>query len=130
MRATPLADPLCALVVATIILVNGVRLFRENLSYLLGRSPDTAFMKQVEATIMGVPGVKGFHRLRAQQLAPESVQVEMHIEVARGTIIEEADDIAEEVTRRLVALSTGPNIVQVHVDPERPSELGRRNVSA
>lgn len=126
----PLADPLSALVVATIIAVNGVNLFRENLSYLLGRSPPAEAMRAIEAAVRGVPGVAGFHRLRAQQLGPGSVHVEMHVEVARGLPIEAANDIAEEVTRRVVALSAGPNIVNVHVDPERPAELAQKNASA
>jgi len=126
----PLADPISALVVATIIAVNGVNLFRENLSYLLGRSPPAETMRRIEDTIRAVQGVVGLHRLRAQQLGPGSVHVEMHVEVPRGMPIEAANEIAEEVTRQVVALSAGPNIVNVHVDPERPAELARKSASA
>jgi cation diffusion facilitator family transporter len=126
----PVADPLAAAVVATIILVNGIGLFRENLSYLLGRAPPVEEMKRLDGIIRAVPGVKGLHRLRAQQLAPASVHVEVHVEVARGLLIEAANEIAEEVTRQLVASSAGPNFVTVHIDPERPSELHSRTASA
>ena len=40
----PLGDPLAAIVVATIIAINAVGLFRENLSMLLGRSPGAAYI--------------------------------------------------------------------------------------
>lgn len=122
-------DPVASLVVATIILVNGVALFRENLSYLLGRAPPAEVMTRIESTVRGVAGVVGVHRLRAQQLAPESLHVEMHIEVQRGTVIERANEVAEEVTRQIVALTAGPNVVSVHVDPERPHELSPTTAS-
>ncbi len=124
----PLADPLASLAVATIILINGVGLFRENLSYVLGRAPQREEMARLEALVRAVAGVLGVHRLRAQQLSPQSLYVEMHIEVRRGLPIEDANDIAEEVTRAVEAFTTGPNFVSVHVDPEQPSELRAQSV--
>jgi len=126
----PVADPLAALVVAAIIGVNGVLLFKENLSYLLGRAPPAEVMRRIADTVRSTPGVVNVHRLRAQQLAPASMHVEMHAEVRRGLPIEAANEIAEEVTRRVAALSAGPNFVSVHVDPERPGELAPQNASA
>lgn len=115
-----LADPIAAMVVATIISINGVGLFRENLSYLLGRSPGPEFLARVEVAVKGVPGVEGFHRLRAQQVGPDSVQVDLHIEVRPGTVIEEANVIAHQVEEALARLSTGPTYASVHVDPVIP----------
>lgn len=126
----PLADPLSALVVATIILVNGINLFRENLSYLLGRAPPPELLTHLEGLARAVPGVLGTHRFRAELLSPGSLHVELHVEVARGLPIEAANDIAEEVTRAVATASEGPNFVSVHVDPERPSELRPPTASA
>ncbi len=114
------ADPLAAMVVATIIGVNGVSLFRENLSFLLGRSPGPEFMTQAEALVRGVPGVVGLHRLRGQQLGSQSVQLELHVEVARGMPIEQANEIAHAVEDALQALAPGGLFATVHVDPEHP----------
>lgn len=130
LEGVPAADPIASIVVATIILVNGVHLFRENLSYLLGRAPAAAELARLEATVRATPGVRGVHRLRAEQLAPASRHVDLHVEVARGITIEAANEIAEEVTRRIAALTAGPNFVSVHVDPERPHELLGKNASA
>lgn len=130
MRGYPLADPIASLVVATIIAVNGVGLFRENLSYLLGRAPPPDQLAAIDATIRATPGVRGLHKLRAQQLAPGSMHVDLHLEVARGVVIEEANDIAEEVIRRVAALTAGPNVVSVHVDPEKPDQLRGPSASA
>lgn len=124
------ADPIASLVVATIILVNGVALFRENLSYLIGRALPPDEMKRLEDVIRGVAGVKGVHRLRVEQLGPGSIRVEMHVEVQRGLTIELANDIAEEVTKVVAAFTAGPNFVTVHLDPERPAELRGATASA
>lgn len=124
----PLADPLASLIVATIILVNGVGLFRENLSYVLGRAPPREEMARIESLVLAVKGVLGVHRLKAQQLSPQSLYVEMHIEVGRGLPIEDANDIAEEVTRAVEGFTRGPNFVSVHVDPEQLSESRERAV--
>jgi cation diffusion facilitator family transporter len=126
----PLADPVSALVVASIILLNGVALFRENLSYVLGRAPPDEVTARLQTLALAVPGVRGVHRLRAEQLAPDSLHVELHVEVARGLPIEAANDVAEEVIRVLATSSAGPHYVSVHVDPERPGELRPPTASA
>lgn len=115
----PIADPLAALVVATIIAINGAGLFRENLSFLVGRTPGDEEMRKLEACIRAVPGVRDLHRLRAQLIGPETIHAEVHINVPRGISIEEADDIGKEVTRR-VREELGCHQLAIHVDPERP----------
>ncbi len=117
-----LADPIAAMVVATIISVNGVSLFRENLSYLLGRSPGADFLARAEAAARAVPGVQGLHRLRGQLLGPDSVQLDLHVEVRPGTLIEEANRVAHQVEDALAGLSAGTTYAFVHVDPviQRP----------
>ena len=118
-----LADPLAAIVVATIIAVNGIILFRENLSFLIGRAPDREYMERVELAADGVPGVLGIHDLRAVYIGPEATHVELHIAVSRGTPIEEADRIAEEATERIRTIS-GCEYCTIHIDPvPLPSDL-------
>jgi divalent metal cation (Fe/Co/Zn/Cd) transporter len=59
MWGQPLADPIASIVVATIIAYNGIRLFIENLSFLLGRSPGSEYLGNVERIARSVPGVAG-----------------------------------------------------------------------
>lgn len=116
----PIADPIASLVVATIIAWNAIRLFRENASFLLGRSPGPDFQARVEREARSVPGVLGVHDYRAEYVGPDAVHAGMHIEVERGLPIEEADRIAEEVKRRIhEGAETGYCVI--HVDAaERP----------
>ena len=41
----------------------------------------------------------------------------MHVDVPRGLTVELADDIVEEVTKAVAALTAGPNFVTVHLAP-------------
>jgi cation diffusion facilitator family transporter len=117
----PLADPLAAILVATLITVNAIGLFRENLSFLLGRSPGTEFLAKVKGLALSVPGVLGVHDLRAEYTGPDTVHAGMHIEVQRGLPIEQANSIAEEVLQRLHDDADSGYCV-IHMDPSPPEQ--------
>jgi cation diffusion facilitator family transporter len=111
----PLADPIASIVVATIIAYNAIGLFRENVCFLLGRSPGPEFLAQVEELAGSVEGVLGVHDLRAEYIGPDTVHTGMHIQVPRGLPIEEADTIAHQVRER-VHQATGCRYCVIHVD--------------
>jgi cation diffusion facilitator family transporter len=114
----PLADPLAAIVVATVIAVNGIGLFRENLSFLLGRSPGKEYIESIRRTALEVPGVLGVHNLRAEIVGNGKTHVVMHILVPKGITIEKADAIAAEVHRR-IHLREKPGYCVIHAEPEK-----------
>ena len=111
----PIADPIASIVVATIIAVNAVGLFRENMSYLLGRAPSKDIMTQLENLGFSVPGVLGVHDLRATYIGPNAVHADIHIEVAPNLTVVEAHDIAQKVENLLKPLS-GNGTCTIHVD--------------
>ncbi|MFZ2411707.1 MAG: cation diffusion facilitator family transporter [Candidatus Methanoperedens sp.] len=115
MRGDSIADPIAAIIVATIIAINAVGLFRENLSFLLGRSPGPEYLANIESVARSVKGVLGVHDLRAEYIGPDTVHIGMHIEVRKGMPIEEADRIAEEVRERVHQVVSGRYCV-IHVD--------------
>jgi len=110
------ADPLASTFVATVIAISGLYLFKDNVHYLVGRAPSRQFIEKVESTAKSVKGVLGIHDLKAEYVGPNIVHTGFHIEVARGTLIEEADRIAEEVKER-VSRETGCQHCVIHVDP-------------
>ena len=122
----PIADPIASLVVATIIAWNAIKLFRENASFLLGRSPGPEFQAQAERVAQSVPGVLGVHDYRAEYVGPDVVHAGMHIEVSRGLPIEEADRIAEEVKRRIHE-DTEAGYCVIHVDAAEQTR-GERSI--
>ncbi len=114
----PVSDPLAAFVVATIIAYNAIGLFRENLSFLLGRSPGADYLNKIQSTARAVPGVLGIHDLRAEYIGPQIIHAGMHIEVASGTAIEKAERIADEVMHRIHAEGEDGFCV-IHVEAQK-----------
>jgi divalent metal cation (Fe/Co/Zn/Cd) transporter len=113
----PIGDPLAAIVIATIIAVNAVGLFRENMSILLGQAPSAEFMARLEVTAKSVDGVVGVHGVRAEYIGPDVIHADMHIEVPSTLTVVEAHDIAKKVDA-LIEPVLGNGICEVHVDPQ------------
>jgi cation diffusion facilitator family transporter len=114
----PLADPLAAIFVASIIAFNAIKLFKENGSILLGSSPGAKTLAEVERLALSVPGVLDVHSLRLETTGPNDVHADMHIVVQRGIPIEQAEEIAEDVRRKLYK-ETIVSYCIVHVDPTK-----------
>ena len=112
----PIADPISALAVATIIGLNAVGVFRENASYLLGRSPEREYLRAMEEAACAVPGVLGVENLRAEFIGPDTVHAGMHLLVDPDITVREADRIAEKV-RESVSPCGGKGHCFIHVEP-------------
>lgn len=112
----PIADPIAAMLVATIIAINAVGLFRENLSFLLGRSPGPEFVARVEQAARSVEGVLDVHELRAEYVGPDVVHAGLHLVVPRGLPVEEAHRIVETVRSRVHEQTDGQYCV-IQVEP-------------
>ncbi|MFW6138680.1 MAG: cation diffusion facilitator family transporter [Spirochaetota bacterium] len=120
MNGIAIVDPIATATVAALIAFNGFRLFRENLSILVGSSPGKAFLEKVQEEALSVPGVKGVHNLRAEYVGPDTVHTGMHIEVASGITIEEANTIAQKVKEHIHrSISMTGHYCYIHVDPEK-----------
>jgi len=110
------ADPLASVLIGVVIALGGLYLFKDNVHYLLGKGPSREFMERIQSIAMSVKGVLGVHELRAEYVGPSIIHTGFHIEVAKGTPIEEADRIAHEVNER-VSRETGCQHCVIHVDP-------------
>ena len=112
----PLGDPIATMVVATIIALSAFMLFRENLSFLLGRSPGPEFLARVEQAARSVEGVLDVRELRAEYVGPGVVHAGLHLVVPRGLPVEEAYRLAETVRTRVHAETDGHYCV-IQVEP-------------
>ena len=101
MMGYPIADPLAAIAVATIIAINAFGLFRENLTFLIGRSPGSEFLTETKALALSVPGVLGVHDLRVEYVGPQALHADIHIVVEPELPLHEAHEIVNEVLLRL-----------------------------
>lgn len=116
------ADALGSMIVAITMVFSGLYIFKDNVRYLVGRAPGREFIEKVEMTAKSVKGVLGIHDLKAEYVGPNIVHAGLHIEVARGTPIEEADRIAEDVQKK-ISRETGCEHCVIHVDPANEGTL-------
>jgi cation diffusion facilitator family transporter len=113
------ADPLSAIVIATIIAWKAVSLFRENLCLLIGRAPPPLVLDAVRAAVLGVPGVRGVEQLRAEYVGADAVHLGAHLLVARGTPIEAADEISRAAMDAVHEVVAGAHcVIDVDAEPE------------
>jgi ferrous-iron efflux pump FieF len=100
-KGYPLADPIATIIVATIIAINAIGVFRENLGLVLGKSPDSEYIEKIRQIALSVEGVKGVNGPWAEYIGPESIHVDLEIKVAPGISIETANKIAWTVRKRI-----------------------------
>jgi cation diffusion facilitator family transporter len=108
-------DPAVALLVAGIIAKIGFDTVRENLPPLLDEAPLAA--EKIGAVVESVEGVESYHRIRSRG-ALDHVAIDLHVRVAPHLSVQDANAIADEVRRRLLALP-GVTDVTVHAEAER-----------
>jgi cation diffusion facilitator family transporter len=122
-------DPVVALVIAVAIVVTGARITLGSLRVLV----DEALPDDEQAAIRGAieafagQGVVGYHQLRTRR-AGASRYVDLHVQFARGTSLEEAHFTAHELQDEIQRRLGGGADVLIHLEPEdrvRPGETLR-----
>jgi cation diffusion facilitator family transporter len=109
------ADPAVALLVAGVIAKIGIETVSENIPALVDRAPlDAATIGEI---VSGVQGVESYHRIRSRGPA-DKVAIDLHVRVASNLPMQEANAIADEVRRRLLAHS-GVDDVIIHIEAQR-----------
>lgn len=114
----PLADPLLAAFVAFMIAKIGVDILRETLPVLVDQAAVDA--AKIAGVVSSVGGIESFHRVRSRG-ALGNAAVDLHIRVSPEKTVQEANAIADEVRRRLLALE-GVSDVTVHIEAQRQLE--------
>jgi cation diffusion facilitator family transporter len=112
----PIADPIAAIVVATIIAIKAVGLFREHASLLMGRSPGGDYLRRVADAARAVPGVLDVRQIRAEYVGPGDVHAGLHVVVPADMTVAEARQVADEVRRR-VHDAADPGFCVIEVEP-------------
>jgi cation diffusion facilitator family transporter len=110
-------DPVIALVVAVAIVGAGLRLVTRSSRVLLDEALPDDEIAAIRATInaFGDRGVVGFHALRARS-AGARPYVDVHVQFAAGSSLEEAHDTAEDL-EAAIARRLGDGDVLIHLEP-------------
>jgi cation diffusion facilitator family transporter len=111
----PLADPIATIIVATIIAINAIGVFRDNLGLVLGKSPDSDYIEKVRQLALSTAGVLGVVGPWAEYIGPDTIHVDLQIKVAPGITIDAANAIARVVRQQV---QTEMNCLYCSVHPE------------
>ena len=114
----PKADPLLAAFVAVMIAKIGVDILRETLPVLVDQAVFDP--SQIAQVVDDVGGIESFHRVRSRGAAG-SAAIDLHVRVSAEKTVREANVIADEVRRKLLALD-GVSDVTVHIEAARQSD--------
>jgi cation diffusion facilitator family transporter len=114
----PQADPILAAFVALMIAKIGVDILRETLPVLVDRA--AVDPREIAGVVAAVGGIESFHRVRSRGALGDAA-VDLHVRVSPEKTVQEANAIADEVRRRLLARD-GINDVTVHIEAQRLPE--------
>jgi cation diffusion facilitator family transporter len=118
-------DPAVALVVAAGVAAAGVRILLRASHSLVDETLPDEELEWIRATIRevgGERGVVGFHKLRARKAGTRRY-VDLHLQFAAGTTLEDAHATAHELTSAIRDHLAGADIL-VHVEPHERVEPG------
>jgi cation diffusion facilitator family transporter len=112
-----IADPLISIFIAFYILWSAVSVARESVDILMDRRLPLEFDEQIAAIVNRYKeeGVLGFHDLRTRRSGSQKL-IDLHLEIARDTRLEEAHDLSVRVLRAIEA-ELPRTRVQIHTDP-------------
>ncbi len=121
-RGYYIGDPLATMVVATVIVVDGFILIRENFGMLLGKTPPDEVYEEVKRIVTSIEGVLGLHDMIAEYVGPEVIHMDFDLELPAGTTLKESDKIVRKVKRKLQAESTHMITCSIHPCAHRGEE--------
>jgi len=118
-------DPVAALLVASVILVTGIRLVARAGGVLVDQSLPPEETAAIAAAIerFGGRSVAGYHALRTRSAGSQRY-VDLHVQFRAGTSLEDAHRIAHELQDAIAAALGGADVL-IHLEPEdrvRPGE--------
>ena len=111
-------DSITALVVATAIVVAGIRIIRRSSGVLVDEALPAPEMDRIEEAISSArtAEVAGYHRLRARR-AGRRRYIDLHVQYRSGTSLERAHELAHRM-RDSIEAEVPQAEVLIHVEPQ------------
>lgn len=108
-------DAVAGIFIGLYIIKSGFDIGRENVDYLMGKSPEKEYYKKLWKLGESVKGVKGIHDLKIHYVG-NYFHAEIHIEVNGKITTTKSYKIAEKVQKKIESLKEVDRVF-VHVDP-------------
>lgn len=112
----PILDPIISIVIALLIIRTAIKLFIENVNYIIGRIPSDDFIDQIEAAANSVPHAQNAHAIKVNNLGPYST-VSLHISLEDDMVLRDSHRIAHEVQDKIMSEIPSIKYVTVHTCP-------------
>ncbi|MEM4755964.1 MAG: cation diffusion facilitator family transporter [Candidatus Woesearchaeota archaeon] len=98
-----LVDSIISLIIAGIIAFTGYNIYKENINYLMGKSPDNEVLLHYESVLLQVKGILGIKRLRAQYIG-NTIQIDACVFVDKKRSAKQVEQILRKATQQLESL--------------------------
>lgn len=108
-------DGIAGVVISIWIFIVGYRLARENLDYLMGKTPSKDFIGKMRKKAQDIKGVTGVNDIRAHYVG-NFIHVELHAEVDKKNTSTKAHDISKDVQHTIEKMKD-VNKAFIHIDP-------------
>ncbi|MBE6544023.1 MAG: cation diffusion facilitator family transporter [Ruminococcaceae bacterium] len=108
-------DGYAALALSLFILYSGFGLVKEAIAPLLGKAPDSEFVKQIQEKILSYPHVLGIHDMMIHDYGPGRLFGSVHVEMSSELDIFLGHNIIDEIEREIYR---DFNLtISIHYDP-------------
>ncbi len=111
-----LLDPIAGFVISVYVIRAGYGIAKENIDYLVGKTPSKKLIEKIKSKALSIPSVQGLNEVKAHYIG-NYVQVEVHIELDKNLPLIKAHDIGKKVEREVESLEEVTNCF-VHIDPK------------
>jgi len=108
-------DSIAALLIALWIFKSGFEIGKENIDYLMGRSPDSEMINNVKKRARSIKGVLALNDVRAHYVG-NFIHAEVHINLDRKMTTGKAHGIAKKVQGRIEEMENVDRAF-IHIDP-------------
>ncbi len=108
-------DGIVGLIVALIVIWEGVGIVRDTLKPLLGERPDPQLAQKITQMVESYDGIYGSHDLIIHNYGPTRSMATIHAEVSNSADIEQTHELIDRIEREVTRV-TGVFLV-IHMDP-------------
>ncbi len=108
-------DSVLGIIVAIIIIINGVSIALETINVLLGQKVDNATIQKIEVMLKDGKGVLGIHDLIVHDYGPGRKMASVHVEISEESNIVAAHEMIDALEKKISSELEIP--IVIHMDP-------------
>ncbi len=122
-RLYPVADGFFTILIGIIIASNALKLYKENASILLGKSPDEGFYSKLKNVMTSFSEIHDVHDVSAIYIGRNKVHLDMHVTVDGSMSVKEADELTIQISSKIKDKIPEVDFVSIHVCSETSGKL-------